>query len=118
MGDGQRDRQMTRDQSNLRLSFKPATLLLRQCSCVTVSSTAAMESMAMGISTRIVGDRGDRNPRQPLLPVRGPSPALPRLANLELIHDAQWLEQQGLQRDGEDRFITALVDRLNRPAAP
>ena len=42
---------MTRDQSNLRLSFKPATLLLRQCGCaITVSSTAAMESMAMGIT--------------------------------------------------------------------
>ena len=49
---------MTRDQPNLRLSFKPATLL-RQCGCaITVSSTAAMESMAMGISTRIVGDLG------------------------------------------------------------
>ena len=36
----------------------------------------------------------------------------------ELIHDVQWLEQQGLQRDGEDRFITALVDRLTRPAPP
>ena len=35
-----------------------------------------------------------------------------------MIHDAHWLEQQGLQRDGEDRFITALVDRLNNPAAP
>ena len=23
-----------------------------------------------------------------------------------------------MQRDGEDRFITALVDRLNRPATP
>ena len=46
---------MTRDQPNLRLSFKPATLLLRQCGCaITVSSTAAMESMAMGINTRIV----------------------------------------------------------------
>ena len=35
----------------------------------------------------------------------------------EVIHDAQWLEQQVLQRDGEDRFITDLVDRLNSPAA-
>ena len=36
----------------------------------------------------------------------------------EVIHDPHWLEQQGLQRDGEDRFITALIDRLNSPAAP
>ena len=35
-----------------------------------------------------------------------------------MIHDAQWLEQQGLQRDGENRFITALEDRLNSPATP
>ena len=43
---------MTREQPNLRLSFKPAPLLLRQGGCaITVSSTAAMESMAMGIST-------------------------------------------------------------------
>ena len=38
---------ITRDQPNLRLSFKPATRLLRHCGCaITVSSTAAMESMA------------------------------------------------------------------------
>ena len=36
----------------------------------------------------------------------------------DVIHDAQWLEQQGLQRDSEDRFITALVERLNSPTAP
>ena len=44
---------------NLKLSFKPATRLLRQCGCaITVSSTAALEAMAMGMSTRIVGDLG------------------------------------------------------------
>ena len=44
---------------NLELSFKPATRLLRQCGCaITVSSTAALEAMAMGVSTRIVGDLG------------------------------------------------------------
>ena len=112
---------MTREQPNLRLSFKPATRLLRQCGCaITVSSTAAMESMAMGISTRIVGDLG-------VTETLGnhffaSSGAIATFAAIkanpfELIHDAQWLEQQGLQRDGEDRFITALVDRLNTPAA-
>ena len=113
---------MTRDQPNLRLSFKPATRLLRQCGCaITVSSTAAMESMAMGISTRIVGDLG-------VTETLGnhffaSSGAIATFAAIkanpfDVIHDAQWLEQQGLQRDGENRFITALVDRLNSPATP
>jgi hypothetical protein len=113
---------MTRDQPNLRLSFKPATRLLRHCGCaITVSSTAAIESMAMGISTRIVGDLG-------VTETLGnhffaSSGAIANFAAIkanpfEVIHDAHWLEQQGLQRDGEDRFITALVDRLNNPATP
>ena len=113
---------MTRDQPNLRLSFKPATRLLQHCGCaITVSSTAAMESMAMGISTRIVGDLG-------VTETLGnhffsSSGAIASFAEIkanpfEVTHDAKWLEQQGLQRDGEDRFITALIGRLNSPATP
>ena len=107
---------MTRDQSNLRLSFKPATLL-RQCGCA-ISSTAAMESMAMGISTRIVGDLGVTEPSATTFASSGAIASFAAIANpFELIHDAQGLNSR-LQQDGEDRFITALVDRLNRPAAP
>ncbi len=113
---------MTRDQPNLRLSFKPATLLLRQCGCaITVSSTAAMESMGMGISTRIVGDLGvTETLGNHFFASSGAIANFDAIkANpFEVIHDAKWLEQQGLERDGEDRFITALVERLNRPAAP
>ena len=46
---------------NLELSFKPATRLLRHCGCaITVSSTAALEAMAMGrpiITTDVPGCR-------------------------------------------------------------
>ena len=113
---------MTRDQPNLRLSFKPATRLLRQCGCaITVSSTAAMESMAMGISTRIVGDLGVTETLGNHFFASSGAIATFAAINanpFDVIHDAQWLEQQGLQRDGENRFITALVDRLNSPATP
>ena len=40
---------------NPQLSFKPATRLLRQCGCaITVSSTAALEAMALGTSTALL----------------------------------------------------------------
>ena len=110
---------MTTDQPNLRLSFKPATLLLRQCGCaITVSSTAAMESMAMGVSTRIVGDLGVTETLGNHFFAK--SGAIRNFDDIksnpfEVIHDEQWLEQQGLQRDGEGRFIAALVKQLNNP---
>ena len=113
---------MTRDQPNLRLSFKPATRLLQHCGCaITVSSTAAMESMAMGISTRIVGDLGvTETLGNHFFASSGAIASFAAIkANpFEVIHDATWLEQQGLQKDGEDRFITALLDRLNSPTRP
>jgi len=110
---------MTVDQANLRLSFKPATVLLRQCGCaITVSSTAAMESMAMGISTRIVGDLGVTETLGNHFFAK--SGAIRNFADVksnpfEVIHDEQWLGQQGLQRDGEERFIAALIEKLNNP---
>ena len=110
---------MTVDHPNLRLSFKPATVLLRQCGCaITVSSTAAMESMAMKISTRIVGDLGVTETLGNHFFAK--SGAIRNFADIksnpfEVIHDDQWLEQHGLQRDGEARFITALLERLNNP---
>ena len=110
---------MTVDQANLRLSFKPATVLLRQCGCaITVSSTAAMESMAMGISTRIIGDLGVTETLGNHFFAK--SGAIRNFADIksnpfEVIHDEQWLGQQGLQRDGEERFIAALIEKLNNP---
>jgi len=108
---------MSVDQPNLRLSFKPATLLLRQSRCaITVSSTAAMESMAMGISTRIVGDLGVTETLGNHFFAK--SGAIRNFADIksnpfEIIHDEQWLQQQGLQRNGEEQFIDALVEKLN-----
>ena len=77
--------------------------------------------MAMGISTRIVGDLGvTETLGNHFFASSGAIASFAAIkANpFEVIHDAQWLEQQGLHRDGEDSFITALVDRLNSPAAP
>ena len=109
---------------NLELSFKPATRLLRQCGCaITVSSTAALEAMAMGVSTRIVGDLG-------VTETLGnhffaSSGAIAKFAAIRsdpfsLTHDPLWLRQQGLQEDGADRFVNALLQRLTQglPALP
>ena len=113
---------MARQQSNLKLSFKPATQLLRKCGCaITVSSTAALESMAMGISTRIVGDLG-------VTETLGnhffaDSGAIANFAAIrdnpfEVLHDNTWLQTQGWIADGDDRFIEALVNRLQTVATP
>ncbi|MGB1621916.1 MAG: DUF6716 putative glycosyltransferase [Synechococcus sp.] len=114
--------QMAKEQPNLRLSFKPATQLLSRCGCaITVSSTAALEAMAMGISTRIVGDLGvtetlgnhffaDSGAVAMFAAIRD-NPFEPK-------HDMAWLEQQGMVRDGERRFIEALRERINCEASP
>jgi hypothetical protein len=113
---------MSRQQANLKLSFKPATQLLRKCGCaITVSSTAALESMAMGISTRIVGDLG-------VTETLGnhffaDSGAIANFAAIrdnpfEVLHDNTWLRTQGWNPDGDDRFIEALVNRLQTAAPP
>ena len=109
---------------NLQLSFKPATRLLRQCGCaITVSSTAALEAMAMGVSTRIVGDLGVTETlgnhffaesgavadfaaicRDPFTPV----------------HKVDWLQRHGHQPQGQEIFLSALLKQLhgNRPPLP
>ena len=107
---------MSHQQSNLKLSFKPATQLLRKCGCaITVSSTAALESMAMGISTRIVSDLG-------VTETLGnhffaDSGAIANFAAIrdnpfEVLHDNSWLQAQGWNPNGDDRFIKALASRL------
>ncbi len=109
---------------NLHLSFKPATRLLRQCGCaITVSSTAALEAMAMGVSTRIVGDLGvtetlgnhffAESGAVADFAAIGSDPFTP-------IHKLDWLERHGHQPQGQEIFLTALVKRLNdeRPPLP
>ena len=112
---------MTRVQPDLRLSFKPAT----PAAAVRLRDHCVLNGRhgidGDGISTRIVGDLG-------VTETLGnhffaSSGAIATFAEIkanpfEVIHDAQWLSSRGLQRDGEDRFITALVDRLNSPAIP
>ena len=101
---------------NLELSFKPATRLLRHCGCaITVSSTAALEAMAMGVSTRIVGDLGvTETLGNHFFAASG---AVAEFASIRsdpfsVTHDPLWLQQQGLQVDGADRFVNALLERL------
>jgi hypothetical protein len=101
---------------NLEISYKPSLNLLKRAGCaITVSSTAAMEAMALGISTRIVADLGvneslgnhyflesgalagfDAIVRDPFTPV----------------HDPGWLERQGYRGDGAERFVNALASRI------
>ena len=113
---------MSHQQSNLKLSFKPATQLLRKCGCaITVSSTAALESMAMGISTRIVSDLG-------VTETLGnhffaDSGAIANFAAIrdnpfEVLHDNSWLQAQGWNPNGDDRFIKALASRLQTTPTP
>ena len=103
---------------NLQLSFKPATRLLRQCGCaITVSSTAALEAMAMGVSTRIVGDLGvTETLGNHFFAASGAVAefAAIRRDPFSVTHDPLWLRQQGLQEDGADRFVNALLQRLNQ----
>jgi len=110
---------LSRRVANLQISYKPSLSLLKQCGCaITVSSTAAMEAMAMGVSTRIVSDLGvneslgnhyflesgavadfDAIVRDPFTPH----------------HNREWLERQGHRRDGAQRFIAALSRLLEHP---
>ena len=107
---------------NLQLSFKPATRLLRSCGCaITVSSTAALEAMAMGVSTRIVGDLGVTESLGNHF--FADSGAIADFAAIqanpfEPIHDTHWLQQQGWRDDGEARFIDAVLARLERGLSP
>jgi len=109
--------QMAQQQPNLRLSFKPATQLLSRCGCaITVSSTAALEAMAMGISTRIVGDLGvTETLGNHFFADSGTIASFEAIrANpFEVKHQQEWLQRQGLVRDGEQRFIDALLERIS-----
>lgn len=107
---------------NLQLSFKPATRLLRSCGCaITVSSTAALEAMAMGVSTRIVGDLGITETLGNHFFAESGAVAdfaAIRANPFEAIHDTSWLRQQGWQEQGETLFINAILSRLERGLEP
>ncbi len=113
---------ISRKLTNLRISHKPSLALLQRCACaITVSSTAAMEAMALGVSTRIVTDLGvneslgnhyflgsgaladfDAIVRDPFTPR----------------HDGDWLHAHGYCREGAERFVAALTARLEQPPVP
>ncbi|MEB3352449.1 MAG: DUF6716 putative glycosyltransferase [Cyanobacteriota bacterium] len=106
---------------NLQISFRPSLMLLRRCDCaITVSSTAAMEAMAMGISTRLVADFGvcetlgnhyfAKSGAVADFDAIAADPFTPR-------HDAHWLATHGCLPDGADRFLEALAERLTTPPA-
>jgi len=107
---------------NLELSFKPATRLLRHCGCaITVSSTAALESMAMGVSTKIVSDLGvtetlgnhffaDSGCIASFEEI-GQDPFTPT-------HEKAWLQSNGLQPQGMESFLSAVLEGLSRGAGP
>ena len=107
---------------NLQLSFKPATRLLRTCGCaITVSSTAALEAMAMGVSTRIVGDLGITETLGNHFFAESGAVAdfsAIRANPFEVIHDKTWLNRQGWIKQGESIFIDAVLTRLERGLNP
>ena len=69
----------------------------------------------MGISTRIVGDLGvTESLGNHFFAASGAIASFEAIAEnpFEPIHDDGWLRDQGLQDNGPERFITALLDRL------
>ena len=113
---------MSENIPNLQLSFKPATRLLRSCGCaITVSSTAALEAMAMGVSTRIVGDLGiTETLGNHFFTGSGAVAdfAAIRANPFEVIHNTSWLRRQGWMDNGENHFINAVLARLERGLEP
>jgi hypothetical protein len=106
---------------NLRISYKPSLTLLQQCGCaITVSSTAAMEAMALGVSTRIVADLGVNESLGNHYFV-----ASGALADFDAIirdpftptHQQAWLESHGLRPQGDQYWMEQLQQRLAQPAA-
>ncbi len=109
-------------QPNLRISYKPSLKLLQKCGCaITVSSTAALEAMAMGVSTRIVTDLGVNETLGNHYFV-----ASGALADFDAIirdpftprHRESWVHSHGMQPEGDSRFVEELAQRLQRPAPP
>jgi len=108
--------------NNLEISLQPASRLLRQCGCaITVSSTAALEAMAMGVSTRIVADLGVNETLGNHYFADSAA-----IADFDAIaedpftpkHHSDWLVSHGACIDGGTRFLTALAAQLAQPRRP
>lgn len=113
---------MSRKLTNLRISHKPSLVLLQRCACaITVSSTAAMEAMALGVSTRIVADLGVNETLGNHYFLGSGA-----LADFDSIladpftprHDQGWLQGHGYCREGAQQFVRALAVRLEHPPRP
>lgn len=110
---------LSRRIDNLQISYKPSLSLLKRCGCaVTVSSTAAMEAMALGISTRIVADLGvNESLGNHYFLESGALASFDAIVRdpFSALHDPGWLERQGYRGDGAQRFVNALVHKLESP---
>ena len=113
---------ISRKLTNLRISHKPSLALLQRCACaITVSSTAAMEAMAMGVSTRIVTDLGVNETLGNHYFLGSGT-----LADFDAIvcdpftprHDPGWLHSNGYCPEGAQRFLAALAARLETAPLP
>lgn len=109
-------RGMKKETGNLDVSLQPAAKLLRQCGCaITVSSTAALESMAMGVSTRIVADLGvNESLGNHYFIGSGAIASFDQIIAdpLTVRHDTDWLQRAGWNPHGGDQFIASLRERL------
>ena len=110
---------LSRRIDNLQISYKPSLSLLKRCGCaITVSSTAAMEAMALGISTRIVADLGvNESLGNHYFLESGALASFDAILRdpFTAMHDPLWLERQGYRGDGAQRFVNALVHKLESP---
>ena len=107
---------------NLQLSFKPATRLLRHCGCaITVSSTAALESMTMGVSTKIVSDLGvTETLGNHFFAGSGCIASFEEIGKdpFTPTHDKTWLLSNGLQPQGMEAFLSSVLTCLERGVEP
>ena len=110
-------RRMSKETKNLQVSLQPAARLLRDCQCaITVSSTAALESMAMGISTRIVADLGlNESLGNHYFVGSGAVATFDQIIDdpFSCQHDHQWLQRAGWNVDGGDQFVAVLSQHLH-----
>jgi hypothetical protein len=109
-------RRMGKETKNLSVSLQPAAKLLRDCGCaMTVSSTAALEAMAMGISTRIIADLGlNESLGNHYFIGSGAVSTFQQVIDepFSIRHNSDWLRRAGWVSDGSERFLTALHDKI------
>ena len=110
-------RKLGKKRKNLEVTYRPARQLLRNCSCaITVSSTAAIEAMAMGVSTRIVSDIGiNETIGNHYFVGSGVIKSMHDIADdpFTVLHDMAWVEKNGFVREGKSSFLEAIRKRLS-----